>query len=93
MQGYYLSTSSLSYSTGRYYTIANSSGTNLITYSMEASLSSSLSLFTAKGMTKNQSYTIKYSTTAPTDATTAWHGVYLGSSHQGTTSFTSFTAQ
>ena len=93
VQGYYLSTSSLSYSTGRYYTIANSSGTNLITYSMEASLSSSLSLFTAKGMTKNQSYTIKYSTTAPTDATTAWHGVYLGSSHQGTTSFTSFTAQ
>ena len=93
VQGYYLSTSSLSYSTGRYYTIANSSGTNLITYSMEASLSSSLSLFTAKGMTKNQSYTIKYSTTAPTNATTAWHGVYLGSTHQGTTSFTSFTAQ
>lgn len=93
VQGYYLSTSNLSYSTGRYYTIANSSGTNLITYSMEASLSSSLSLFTAKGMTKNQSYTIKYSTTAPTDATTAWHGVYLGSSATGTTSFTSFTAQ
>ena len=44
-------------------------------------------------MTKNQSYTVKYSTTAPTNATTAWHGVYLGSSHQGTTSFTSFTAQ
>lgn len=92
-QGYYLSTSSLSYSTGRYYTIANSSGTNLITYSFEAGVSSSLSLFTAKGMTKNQSYTVKYSTTAPTNATTAWHGVYLGSSHQGTTSFTSFTAQ
>ena len=93
VQGYYLSTSSLSYSTGRYYTIANSSGTNLITYSMEASLSSSLSLFTAKGMVKGQSYTIKYSTTAPTNATTAWHGVYLGSTHQGTSSFTSFTAQ
>lgn len=93
VQGYYLSTSSLSYSTGRYYTIANSSGTNLMTYSFEAGVSSSLSLFTAKGMTKNQSYTIKYSTTAPTNATTAWHGVYLGSTHQGTTSFTSFTAQ
>ena len=93
VQGYYLSTSSLSYSTGRYYTIANSSGTNLITYSVEASFSSSLSLFTAKGMTKNQSYTIKYSTSAPTDATTAWHGVYLGSTATGTTSFTSFTAQ
>ncbi len=93
VQGYYLSTSSLSYSTGRYYTIANSSGTNLITYSVEAGFSSSLSLFTAKGMTKNQSYTIKYSTSAPTNATTAWHGVYLGSTATGTTSFTSFTAQ
>ena len=93
VQGYYLSTSSLSYSTGRYYTIANSSGTNLMTYSFEAGVSSSLSLFTAKGMTKGQSYTVKYSTTAPTNATTAWHGVYLGSTATGTTSFTSFTAQ
>ena len=85
VQGYYLSTSSLSYSTGRYYTIANSSGTNLMTYSFEAGVSSSLSLFTAKGMTKGQSYTVKYSTTAPTNATTAWHGMYLGSSTVGTT--------
>ena len=93
VQGYYLNTTSLSYTAGRYYTIANSSGTNLMTYSFEAGVSSSLSLFTAKGMTKGQSYTVKYSTTAPTDATTAWHGVYLGSSAVGTTSFTSFTAQ
>lgn len=95
VQGYYLSTSSLSYSTGRYYTFYNSSGTSLgFTYSMEASLSSSLSLFTAKGMTKSQSYNIKYSTTAPTGATMSWHGVYLGGTPQGTqTSFTSFTAQ
>lgn len=92
VQGYYLSTSSLSYSAGRYYTIANSSGTNLITYSFEAGLTSTLSLFTAKGMTKGQSYTVKYSTAAPTDATTAWHGVYLGSSATGSSSFTSFTA-
>ena len=60
---------------------------------LEAGFSSNLSLFTAKGMTKNQTYTIKYSNTAPTDATTAWHGVYLGSSATGTTSFTSFTAK
>ena len=93
VQGYYLSTSSLSFSTGRYYTIANSSGTNLMTFAFEATLSSKLSLFTAKGMTKSQDYTIKYSTTAPTDATTSWHGVYLGSTHQGTTSLTSFSAQ
>ena len=94
VQGYYLSTSTLSYSTGRYYTIANASGTGLITYSFEASLSSRLSLFTAKGMTKGQSYTINYSTSAPTGATTAWHGVYLGGTPSGTqNSFTSFTAQ
>ena len=92
VQGYYLTTSSMSFSTGRYYTIANASGTNLITFSMEATVSSSLSLFTAKGMTKGSSYTVKYSTTAPTNATTAWHGVYLGSTHAGTTSLTSFTA-
>ena len=95
VQGYYLSTSSLSYSTGRYYSFYNSSGTSLgFTYSFEAGLSSSLSLFTAKGMTKNQSYSIKYSTTAPTGATSSWHGVYLGGTPQGTqNSFTSFTAQ
>ena len=94
MQGYYLSTSSLSYSTGRYYTIMNSSGTSLgLTYSLEANVSSSLSLFTAKGMTKGQSYQIKYSTSAPTGATN-WHGVYMNGTPAGTqTSFTSFTAQ
>ena len=93
VQGYYLSTSSISYATGRYYTLADASGNNLVTYSFEASCSSSLALFTAKGMTKGSSYNVKYSTTAPTDATTAWHGLYLGSSATGTTSVTSFTAQ
>ena len=92
-QGYYFSTSSISYATGRYYTLADASGNNLVTYSFEASCSSSLALFTAKGMTKGSSYNVKYSTTAPTNATTAWHGLYLGSSATGTTSVTSFTAQ
>ena len=93
VQGYYLSTSSISYAPNRYYTLADASGNNLVTYSVEGSFSSSLSLFTATGMTKGSSYTIKYSATEPTDATSAWHGVYLGSSAKGTTSFTSFTAQ
>lgn len=93
VQGYYLSTSSISYSTGRYYTLADSNGNNLVTYSFEASFSSSLSLFTATGMTKGSSYTIKYSTTKPSDATTEWHGLYLGSSAVGTTQALSFTAQ
>ena len=92
-QGYAFVTSSISYQSGRYYTLADASGNNLITYSFPASCSSSLSLFTAKGMTKNSSYNVKYSTTAPTDATTAWHGLYLGSSHVGTSSVTSMTAK
>lgn len=92
-QGYYFCTSNISYATGRYYTLADASGNNIVTYSFEASCSSSLALFTAKGMTKGSSYNVKYSTTAPTDATTAWHGLYLGSSAKGTTSVISFTAQ
>ena len=92
-QGYNFVTSSISYQTNRYYTLADAQGNNLVTYSFEKAFSSSLALFTATGMTKNSSYNVKYSTTAPTDATTAWHGLYLGSTHQGTTSVTSFTAK
>ena len=92
-QGYAFVTSSISYATNRYYTLADASGNNLVTYSFEASCSSTLALFTATGMVKNSSYNVKYSTTAPTDATTAWHGLYLGSSATGTTSVTSFTAK
>lgn len=93
VQGYYLSTSSISYAPNRYYTLADASGNNLVTYSVEASFSSTLSLFTAKGMTRGSSYNVKYSNTKPTDATTEWHGVYLGSSATGSTQVTSFTAQ
>ena len=92
-QGYAFVTSSISYTSGRYYTLADSNSKNLVTYSFEASCSSTLALFTATGMVKGSSYTVKYSTSAPTDATTAWHGLYLGSSAAGTTSVTSFTAQ
>ena len=92
-QGYAFVTSSISYAANRYYTLADASGKNLVTYSFEAACSSSLALFTATGMVKGSSYNVKYSNTAPTDATTAWHGLYLGSSATGTTSVTSFTAQ
>ena len=92
-QGYAFVTNSISYQSGRYYTLADQSGNNLVTYSFPVSCSSSLSLFTATGMVKNSTYTVKYSTTAPTDATTAWHGLYIGSSAKGTTSVTSFTAK
>ena len=95
-QGYYLCTNTISYSPNRYYTLADTSGNNLVTYSFEASVSSSLSLFTATGMVKNSKYNVKWSTTKPTDAVTEWHGLYLGSSHKGdsgNTAVSDFTAQ
>ena len=64
-----------------------------MTYKFDATCSNSHSLITAKGMVKGNTYTIKYNTTAPTDATTAFHGVYLGSSHKGPTQAASFTAK
>ena len=92
VQGYYIG-GSISYTTGRYYTLADASGNNLVTYSFEGNVSSSSSVFTATGMKSGSSYNVKYSTSAPTDATTAWHGLYLGSTATGTSSTTSFTAR
>ncbi len=92
-QGYAFVTSSVTYQAGRYYTLADSSGNNLATFAFSTSVSSSLSLFTATGMTSGSTYTIKYSTSEPTDATTAFHGLYLGSSATGTSSVLSFTAK
>ena len=92
-QGYAFVTNNISYATGRYYTIADGSGNNLVTYSFENAFTSNLNLFTAKNMVKGSDYTIKSNTTEPTDATTAWHGLYLGSTHKGTDSVTSFTAK
>jgi hypothetical protein len=93
-QGYAFLTKPSSYAAKTYYTLADSNGKNLVTYSFDAAISkNSLSLITATGMKSNGSYTIKSSTTAPTDATTSWHGLYLGSSATGSTSVTSFTAK
>ena len=95
VQGYYLSTSSLSYSAGRYYSILPSSSSTapMFTYSFEGSCSSSLSLFTAKGMTSGTTYYVKYSTSAPTGTSNSFHGVSIGGTTSGTlTQLTSFTA-
>lgn len=92
-QGYVLSTTSLSLQTGRYYTLADSTGKNLFTFTVEAGFSSTMSLISATGMKSGSQYTLKYAATAPTDATTAWHGFYLGSTAQGTTSVTTLTAK
>lgn len=97
-QGYKFVTSSISYSTGRYYTLADAEGNNMVTYSFPVSCSSTLALFTAPGMKKGSTYTIKYSTAKPTDAKTVvgggsgQAGLYIGSTAKGTTNVTSFTA-
>ena len=92
-QGYAFVTSTISYASGRYYTISDASNNVLVTYSFPTSVSSSLSLFTAKGMTSGTTYYIKYNTSAPTDANTAFHGLYLGSNTVGSNSVTSFSAK
>lgn len=82
-QGYYFYTNSVSYSNTRYYTLCTTAGKPLVTYSFpdskSATISSSLSLLTATGMTSGTDYKVIYSTAAPTDATTSFHGLYLGS--------------
>jgi hypothetical protein len=92
-QGYAFLTKPASYATNTYYTLADAEGNNLVTYSFEATVKNSLSFITATGMTSKGTYTIKSSTTAPADATTSWHGLYLGSSAAGTTAVTNFTAK
>lgn len=92
-QGYAFVTTSISYQTGRYYTLADAEGKNLVTYCLDSNVTSQSSMFTADGMQKGSSYTLKWGTEAPTDASTSFHGIYLGSSLTGTTSVTSFTAK
>lgn len=96
-QGYALLTTSLSYAAQRYYAIMpsdDSSGTPLLTYSFPVGVSSSLSLLTAKGMTRGSTYYLKSTTTAPADATDSFKGIYLGAENlSGLENLTNFTAQ
>lgn len=96
VQGYYFYTSSYSFQTGRYYTLSNTSGSggsNLVTFSFEGNCSSRLALITATGMQHGSTYYVKYGTQAPTNPTTAFHGLYLGGTSSASTQAFSFTAQ
>ena len=96
VQGYYFHTSSYSFQAGRYYTLSNTSGaggSNLVTFSFEANCSSRLALITATGMAHGSTYYVKYGTSAPTNTTTAFHGIYLGGTSSASTQAFSFTAQ
>ena len=96
VQGYYFHTSSYSFQAGRYYTLSNTSGTggtNMVTFSFEANCNSNLALITAAGMTSGSTYYVKYGDQAPTNPTTAFHGIYLGGSSSASNQAFSFTAQ
>ncbi len=96
VQGYYFHTSSYSFQTGRYYTLSNTSGSggsNLVTFSFEGNCTSKLALITATGMQHGSTYYVKYSTQAPTNPTTVFHGLYLGGTSSASTQAFSFTAQ
>ncbi len=68
-----------------YNTLSDASGNNLVTFQLPAAINSRCTFITAKGMVSGQKYDIYSSTTAPTDASIAWHGFYIGSTAKGTT--------
>ena len=83
----------VSFKANVYNTLADASGNNLVTFQLPIAINSTCTFITATGMVSGSKYTVKSSTTAPTDATTSWHGLFLGSSATGSTSVTSFTAK
>ena len=92
-QGYAFYTSSMSLNSSNYYSLCNSSGTSLVVFKLEGNVSSNLALFTAKGMVKGTTYYVR-TCSQPTNATTAYHGLYLGGSTTvNSSTVCSFTAQ
>lgn len=95
-QGYKFYTTSYNFQSGKYYTLSNTNGaggTNMVTFSFEANCNSNLALITATGMVSGSTYYVKYGTEAPTNPTTAFHGLYLGGTSSASTQAFSFTAQ
>ena len=92
-QGYKFYTSSYNFQAGRYYTLSDNSGTNMVTFSFESNCSSTLALITATGMVSGDTYYVKYGTQAPTNPTTEFHGLYLGGTSSASNQAFSFTAQ
>lgn len=95
-QGYKFYTNSYSFQAGKYYTLSNTNGTggtNMVTFSFEANCTSNLALITATGMVSGSTYYVKFGDVAPTNPTTAFHGIYLGGSSSASTQAFSFTAQ
>ena len=92
-QGYAFVTSSINFQSGYYYSLSNSAGDNLVTFSLEGNVSSATSFFTTSSMQKGSTYTLKYSSDEPTDAATSFHGVILGCKMTNEKTLKSFTAK
>ena len=96
VQGYYFHTSSYTFQSGKYYTLSNTSGeggSNMVTFSFEANCTSKLALITATGMQHGSTYYVKHGSQAPTNPTTAFHGLYLGGTSSASNQAFIFTAQ
>ena len=96
VQGYKFYTTNYSFQAGRYYTLSNTSGTggsNMVTFSFESNCTSNLALITATGMVSGNTYYVKYGNDAPTNPTTAFHGLYIGGTSSASTQGFSFQAQ
>jgi hypothetical protein len=96
VQGYYFHTNSINFQAGKYYTLSNTNGaggSNMVTFSFETNCNSNLALITATGMVSGTTYYVKYGDQAPTNPTTAFHGLYLGGASSSSIQAFSFTAQ
>lgn len=85
---------SISFNSTSYYTLADGSGNNLVTFKLPASINSQCTFLTATGMVAGNKYYLVSQSSAPTDATSAFQGLYMGSTTKVSTSgATSFTAK
>ena len=78
-QSYGIYSSTVSLTSGRYYTLLNNSSEVQLTVKMPATVSSKLTILTGKGMTKSATNYVKYSTAAPTGASEQFGDyIYIG---------------
>lgn len=83
--------SNISLTKGNYLSLNASDGTNVLTFNVPFSVSSDYTLITSPNFVQGGTYTATTGSTAPTDATETWNGLYLGSSCIGSSSLSSFT--
>ena len=65
----------------------------MVTFSFEANCNSNLALITAAGMVSGNTYYVKYGSDAPSNPTTAFHGIYLGGTSSASNQAFDFIAQ